>query len=436
VISIKQNKFFLNNQRKDLLLGVLAGKMAARVGLGQHAHVKDFISFCQEWLGQELIFYTWLENGGWGNVEAGKGMFGSPPRDPGMWDVDFIKNRLWDGDEALRIKPKHLKKIYLDTIEWFFKNSETLGCSFMLGIIATLKHTDGIGNGHIDHAIATTLQFAEEMQDKYPKANVLMHACNEWDASHHRNTPAGKERLTIGGAKGINMWAERRADQDYFKRPNNYLMVDHGGRDSVEFEVSRAKRIFDSLMIHPVRKNAGRDWKGPPKRRPLLDAAHGMPLYNSENMYFITRPDTIGWYRNSAGYNLSLDDQMKMYSHWEGFYDAAHFHADWIMQTDHNWPGGKKLEAFLKRTAEMFGSGNGPPPPPPPPGVDPLAENRPYVRHVYKWVFGRDPINEKKWPAPDSGLEYYNRMINEGEIQIWELPYLLAQGDEGKKKLS
>lgn len=434
MITIRKNKFFLNNKRQELLLGVLSGKLAARVARKEYARAKDFVDFVQEWLGREVLFYTWLETGGWGNVEAGNGMFGSPPRDPGMWDVEFIKNNLWDyrEEKVLRIKPKHLTKVYKDTMEWFFKESERLGCSFMLGIIATLKHTDGIGNGHIDHAIATSLYLAEELQEKYPKANVIMHACNEWDASHHRKTPFGTDRLTIGGAKGINMWAERRVDQDYFDKPENLLMVDHGGRDSVEYEVGRNKRTFDSLLIHPVRKNAGRDWKKPPNRERLIRQANGMPIFNSENMYFITRPETIGWYRNAAGYNLSLDDQIKMYSHWEGFYDAANLHADWLMQADHIWPG-SKLPAYLKRVSELFQGGS--PPPPPPPPTDPLAEHRPYVRHMYKLIYKRDPVHEKKWPDPTSGLESYNRKIITGEIEIWEVPYLLAQDLEGKKKL-
>jgi hypothetical protein len=422
VITAQGQKFYTNGERQDLFLGMLVGKMAARVGLGQHGHVKDFIDFAQNWLGRErVLFYTWLETGGWSPVAEGRGMFGAPPRDPGMWDVEFLRNH-WDhnDEKTKRVKPEHLTPIYKSTIEWFFKTSVETGACFVLGIVATLKHTDGIGNGHLDHIIRQTLELAERLQDKYPKACVIMHCCNEWDANNGRETPFGPERIRLSD---VNMWAYRRVRDSYWE--NGQLFVDHGGRDTIQYNANRIRDPnvghsgYDAVAIHPVRKNAGRDWTKPPDRKPLvMPSANPLPICNTENMYYITRPETTGWYRNAAGWNLALAKQIIMYSHWADFYDMGIFHADWIMQVDHEWPG-SMLEAYQSEVANLFGGGNPPDPP------KPKHKYERIIALAYHQILGRQP--------DPVGLAHYNEQMVSG-MSEWMVRESMIRSDEYDKK--
>ncbi len=402
MLEIKGGKFYTNGERQDLALGVSAFKLGNRVAIGEESKALRFIEHNQKMLNRERCFFrVLLENGGWSPVPAGQGMFGSPPRDPGMWNVEWLQ-RHWNDTtkEPRRVKPEHLTDLYRRTLEWFFKTSETTGACFELVIIATLKHTDNVGNGHIDHVIRTTLVLCDELQDKYPRACILMSACNEWDAHDTRDTPAGREKFSL--RKQVNMWVERRARDDYWKAKP--LIVDHGGRDTFEYECGECRDKYDGGMVHPVRKSAGRDWRKLPDMQRLRADARGMPVGFPESMYFITAKDTTGWYRNTAGWNLNLDDQIAFYSRWPGNIDYGIIHHDKGVQCDPDWPATET--PFESAVAELFG-GTMPPPPPPEP-------------EEYKlYITGKDPrghfnvkIEFPEQPASISQGQDYTLKVN------------------------
>jgi len=364
MLEIRGGKFITNGERQDLALGVSAFKLGNRV-VSNETMALRFIEHNQRMLGERCFFRVLLENAGWSPTQ--EGMFGSPPRDPGMWDIGWLTNH-WNGSEALRVKPEHLTPLYKSTLAWFFKASADSGACFELVIIATLKHTDGVGNGHIDHIIRCTLVLADDLQARYPDACILFSACNEWDAHGTRETPAGKEKISL---RNVNMWAVRRDRDDYWRqRP---LIVDHGGRDTFEYECGPERDKFDGGMIHPTRKGVqGRDWRELPDMDRLRTDARGMPVGFPESMYYITADDTTHWYGNPAGWNLSLNDQIKFYSRWPGNIDYGILHFDKGVQCDPEWPAA--WTRFEEAVSELFGGSMPPPPPPPEPGE--------YVTHV------------------------------------------------------
>jgi hypothetical protein len=280
-------------------------------------------------------------------------MFGSPPQNRELHNVPWIQKH-WDSKKkkAKRITRGDLTDRYKDNLRWFFYTSDRTGCIFQLGIIATLKHTEDVGVGHMDHIIRQTLVMGEELQKQFPNANVLFEACNEVDAHHHRQTPFGKESIR---AWDVEMWAYRRARDEYWE--DGILTVTHGGRDDIKYPVGRGPQTYDAVFIHPAR--GGRDWTKPPNMSILR--RHGLPVGNPESMYFVTHPDTISWYRNPAGLNTDLKKQLSFYAWWEEVWDYALFHADWLMQSDHTWLHSNTIR-YIDAVAEMFKGGSVEPP--------------------------------------------------------------------------
>jgi hypothetical protein len=356
----------------------------------------------------EVWFRVFKENGGWSPIPAGAGMFGAPPQDPGVWNHKWLKGH-WDEEnkEELRVRPEHINKMNRAVTEWFFRRSHETGCGFELCIIATLKHTDHVGNGHIDHIIRQELLMFTDMQSKYPKAKVIASACNEWDAHHVRHDPWN--RRVQFSLWGVNMWATRRGRDKLW---SGQLIVDHGGRDTFDYKVGKGDDTYDWGMLHPVR--GGRDWRLAPKMGPIIAACNGQPYGATESMYYVDPEDKARaeqWYR-SSGWQTNPDDQMMLYGNLEkaGF-SYIIIHDEKGAQSDPIWPRDEtRLESRLR---EKFG------------GTTVGLRYERIIQQAYREILGRD--------ADEGGLIAYNNAMWSG-MEEWELRESMIRSPEYNKK--
>jgi len=356
----------------------------------------------------EVWLRVFKENAGWGPIPAGAGMFGSPPRDPGVWDVDWLQG-YWDPEtlKARRVRPEHITSINRRVTEWFFRTSHETGCGFELVIVATLKHTELIGNGHIDHIIRQELIMFDELKEKYPNAKIIASACNEWDAHHLRRDPwGGTEQLSVNA---VNMWAVRRGRDGYgfFE-----LIVDHGGRNDFDYKVGSGRDTYDWGMVHPVR--SGEWWKAPPTA-PIVADCHGKPYGATESMYYVQYEDRVRaetWYRNRAGWQTNVEKQMTFYENLEGAgFSYIIVHDEKGAQSDVDWP--RARTTLEDRLAEKFG------------GTTMGLKFERIIRPAYLEILDR--------PVDDGGLESYNRAMHQGMSKAQMEEHLLRSKEYADK---
>jgi hypothetical protein len=262
---------------------------------------------------EEVWFRVLKENSGWSPKAPHEGMFGSPPRDPGVWDVPWLQ-RYWNEEtkKPNRVKAEHLTELNRRATEWMFKTSQETGCAFEIVIISTLKSIDRVGNGHIDHIIRQELIMLDQMKEKYPRATIMVNACNEWNAHSNRWDPwARREQISL---RMVNMWAVRR-DRDGYGWGE--LVVDHGGKNTFDYDVGPGRDTYDWGMLHPVR--TGEWWEAPPVG-PIRVACNGQPYGATESKFYVDVEDSSRaneWYRNRTGWTMNPDRMMEMYDNFE-----------------------------------------------------------------------------------------------------------------------
>jgi len=365
-----------------------------------------FIDHNQRLFGTQTVWLRVLgESAGWTPILAGTGMFGSPAQDAGIVDVNGYRRLCLTGDRV-----RELTALNLRVLDQLFSMSHVTGCVFEYVCDATLKHTEGMCQGVIDHHLRQTAVECRRLQALYPNAAVMFSARNEWDAHNDTGTTLAQ----------VNQWARRfyrwrgplssvptqsfdspgegwEAEQ----WPEGMIIVDHGGRDLFDYDCGPEPGKFKLGALHPLRKNApwhkrSTWWSVTPEwMADVRRDSRGQPVAFTESMYFVSKPGTEGWYRNVDGWNDNLNDQMV----WVAGCDLTHgpdvfvVHDDIGVQSDADWNRGTQWES---RLAEFYGGkvngGSQPPPPPPPPTTNKLRIARDDEK---EFVVERDPETVK-----------------------------------------
>jgi hypothetical protein len=289
-------------------------------------------------------------------------MFGQEPRDQGVWNLVQLQNLAVKGD---RVKFEHMTGMNRKVIEFAFQVSHETGCIFEWCVDATLKHETGLNVGSIDHIIRVTAAYMRQLQEKYPNAAVILRTRNEWKA--HQGFPVN--------LKQVNMWATRmyrwkkghNTSVSYTSPgeawvaeqwPEAFVIVDRGGGNYIDYDVGPEAGKYKMANIHIERKGAAWDWRiAVPQIDQLRTDARGQPVGSNENMYAVTKPNTLHWYRNENGRNVvytdaGLRDQMLFYENNVPIFDYFVIHDDIGKKADALWNPETKFEAAL---AEFFG---------------------------------------------------------------------------------
>lgn len=403
--------------------------------------VKGWIAHNQQLFGREdVVLRVFGETGGWKEVAADAGMFGSPARDMGIWDHAELADLCRKNDHI-----RSLTGLHTNVLDEAFKLSHETGCIFEWCIVATLKHSDGMCVGTIGHAIRQTLEEFAELQEKYPNAAIIVNACNEWDAHNEVGVDLHE----------VNQWAQRCSrwvSPDGMKKaisfeapgpgweaegwPSAFFIVDHGGQDTWDYDVGPEAGKYKMGALHPQRKgNAstrfeGRDWWYVPESwlRQLRDDARGQPLGATESMFFVSRAGTEGWYGNVNGWNNDADLQLTFYENMtrHGAFDCLVVHDDVGAQTDPSWamrfPSCARWEAELR---EFLGTPAGPPAPPPPPPGPKQTTYAAVIAYAYRELLGREPDR--------SGLEYYDLLMATGSSEAQMREHLIRSAEFAEK---
>lgn len=393
-----------------------------------------FIAHNQRLFGEEEIVFRVLgECGGWPFVQPGAGMFGAPARDQGIHDIASYR-LLCNSNERVR----ELTALNLVVLEELFRASETTGCVFEYVCDATLKHTDGVCIGTIDHVIRQTAATMRLMQEKYPKAAIIFSARNEWEVLN--NTGHTREQ--------VNLWANRfyrwKHEDPAVKPvtafespgpewtpeqwPEGFVIVDEGGSDLFTYDVGPEPGKFKLGAVHPRRKGGGwverSDWweVTPQWMAKLRTDARGQPVGFTESMYHVSKPGTEGWYRNRNGWNDDIAAQLAFYEQCEQAHgpDIWYVHDDVGVQSDPYWNPGSRWEAAL---AEFMGGVVGGEPPPSP-GPKELRFD-PLIELAYGEVLGRQ--------ADPGGLAGYNLAMRAGLTEAQMREALIRSAEFAKR---
>lgn len=454
MITKLEGRYAFNGIKMDPAIGESAFKLLNRVALGILNPASGEEDKALRWIEnrqalydeEKLVFRVLGESAGWDPVESNVGMFGSPPRDPGIWDVDEL--RRISATEGERVRD--LTPLNKAVIEWMFKKSASMGAAFEYVCVATLKHTSGISVGCVDHVIRQTASFCRLMQEKYPDACVLFSAMNEWDAHNE-----------IGATlQDVNDWAKRfyrwrkeggspvvsfeppgegwEAEQ----WPKGQILVDHGGKDTFNYSCGNGPGIYKGGMIHPERAPSHRRWWEIPQS--LVDElrarANGCPVGFTESMYYVDEEDAPRaeqWYRNRSGWTHELGQYIQFLDNSLPKVDYFIFHHEKAVQCDTDWPRPEtKLEAHLK---ERFGSvvpepppngGEEPPPGPERPVLKLVAVNRDEEQGLSTYFFEREPEVIAGGDEKNVLREHYELAFEtEGEIRGISSFHGLDSGD-------
>ncbi len=427
-LSIRDGKLWARDKRLDVAWGRSAFKLLHYLqgGQGGLSAVKRFVEHTQTVFNRdEVVFRVFLQTsngaaGSWGKNNAGDGMFGSPPWDLAAWSIDLLKDLCRRGNRVKQLTPMSER-----IIETMFKLSQETGCLFEAVVDATLKHTDGLCTSVIDHCIRQTAAYMRLMAVKYPRACVYVSARNEWDAhNEHRTT-----------LQQVNMWSERfyrwsHATKDgmlSFTKPGDgyhaeqwpegIIIVDHGGRDTFDYDCGGEAGKFKMGAIHPAR--GGRDWVSPPDMVPLRRDARGMPIASTESMYFVDPPDkgrAENWYRVRAGWQTDVRKQMEHYENLrQAGFSLIIVHDEKGVQGDPDWP---RRETSLEAELRNYFNGTSPPPPP----------KHKYDRIIvlaYKQILGRMP--------DAAGLRVYNTEMEDGMAEAVMREVLIRSEEYARK---
>jgi len=243
-------------------------------------------------------------------------MFGSYPQNHKVWDL----NQLLRGE-----RPRRLTRLNERMLEMLFKLSQSTGMAFEYVVDATLKHTKR-NNGHIPagtigHCIRQTLTFMRTLQGGFPKAKIIVNFHNEWDAHNKAGLELGELNAQAGRARRwVRVDGNKKETAKSFTSPGAgfepeqwpeaVIMVDHGGRDDIEYRCGSGTDDFMLAAIHPER--ASRDWwELPPTLNELR--SFGQPVYFSESKMFVDPADRERagqWY---GGNRRSWTDDLTRY---------------------------------------------------------------------------------------------------------------------------
>lgn len=396
-VMIQDGRFIVRGQRRELcwgfsafkLFNYIANHVIGRGGdftsLGGTVHggeniVKAMITARQNLVGRKDVWFRLFtqtadgEPGSWSlldNVE--QGMFGSPPHEP---NAGNSSNRLWDYDALRRgHRPKAVTGMMAETLEWFFNFSEESGACFEMVVDATIKHMDGMTPGTVDHMCRQVARKMSELQDKYPKACVIMSTDNE--ANAHNRIEQSRRDVNMRGQR-FYRWKDRDGGlRQSFSHPGGtfeaeqwpkgIVIVDDGGGDRFKYECGPEPDRFKMAAIHPVRKGNGhRDWRDiSPLIEQLRRDARGMPEGFTESMYYVDNsPESLARahrvYRNKNGWHANHNDMMLFYKRSVGKINYNIIHTEKDVQGSIDWP--MDVTPLEIELAEFFDGSVEPPP--------------------------------------------------------------------------
>jgi hypothetical protein len=298
--------------------------------------------------------------------------------------------------------------------------------------------------GTIGHAIRQTIEEMAKLQEKYPRAAVIVNTCNEVFAHNQVG-------ITLGEC---NQWAQRCArwvGPDGSKKisftspgpgwepegmPEAFIIVDEEGGDAFNYDVGPEAGKYKMGALHPQRKGAastrfgGREWwEVPPSwLQKLRDDSRGQPIGATESMYFVSRAGTEGWYGNVNGWNNDADLQLTFYENMirPGAFNYFIVHDDIGAQTDANWAG--KYPSCARWEGELhefLGTTAGPPPPPPPPPPPKRLTFAHVIAYAYREILGREP--------DQGGLDHYDGLMLAGMPEAQLRESLIRSGEFAAK---
>ena len=328
MLQIVPGGFLLNGQKQNKLLGRSSFKLANILtyhytgqGGGEYTlgKAKQWIEHNQQLFGEHVCLRVLLETADWGPCD--NCMFGSEPRDQGFWNVDALK----DG-----VREKQVHPVGRKVLEWLFKVSQDTGVVFELVIDSTLKHTDGVKAGEVDHVIRQVGVLMGELSLVYPKALVIPNVRNEWNAHN-------KTGHTIDQ---VNMWANRWERDMYWA--DSQPVVCPGGGDMYTYAVGRpGSGRYAMGLIHPERQPNSREWWQLPNITRLRDRSNGMPVGFNESMYFVEVEDrerAQKWYRHPGGWTTDWPHYKTFVERAIGAVDYFILHDEKGLQCNTEWP--------------------------------------------------------------------------------------------------
>lgn len=375
--------------------------------------VERWIAHNQALFGRaHVVLRVFGETGGWTPIPAWAGMFGSPANDQGIVDVAWYRDLCRTNSRVTSLTGLH-KAVLREA----FRLSHTTGVIWEWPIVATIKHTDGMCTGICDHHIRQTGEEMRELGKEFPNAAFIVSAINEWDAHN-------KVGYTLGQINQLaSRWYRWVSPDGTFKAisftapgagwvpeqfPEAMLIVDHGGKDTFDYDCGQEAGKFQMGAVHPERKGVdGREWWEFPASffRRLRDDARGAPIGATESMYFVSKAGTEGWYRGPDGWN---NDRLKQIEFMHNAISGAHpncfdyfiVHDDIGAQSDAAFNPGSQWEDALRVMFE--GTDPGPDPEPVPTQVT-YAH---VVAYAYREVLQREPDK--------AGLENYDALMRAG----------------------
>jgi hypothetical protein len=382
---------------------------------GWETRAKMWIEHNQRLLGEHTILRVFGETGDW----SGHQMFGSEPKDEGIWNLDELRDLAKRGIRIRRLTPLNRK-----VIDWLCRMSHETGIAFEYVVDATLKHTEGLVTGTTDHAIRQTALYFRELIDgkdaPYPNATIVFEARNEWNAHNKTKTKINQ----------VNMWAQRmyrwakgddrkvqfRSPGDDWvpeQWPEGHIIVDKSTGNGAN--VGPEPGNFKMSLEHPDRDRP-QWWTLPPTFEQLVTDARGVPFGYNESILYCDEEDWTrvrSWY-GARGWTTDLDHYLMWLDNCKDSVRYFIIHDEKGMQCDTHWPrGATRLETEL---------GDYPPPPPPPP---PRVSYAKVVRMAYLDILGRLP--------DPGGLDFYDRALEAGMTEA-EMRERMMRSEEFKKK--
>jgi hypothetical protein len=369
---------------------------------GWETKAKQWIELNQRLLGEHVVLRVFGETGGWTTHP----MFGSEPKDEGIWNLKELRQLAKDGVRIRRLTPLNRK-----VIEWLVRESHNTGVAFEYVVDATLKHTEGLVTATTDHAIRQTAVYFRELIDgpdaPYHNAAILFEARNEWNAHNKMRTKLSD----------VNMWAQRmyrwaKGDdrkirfkspgKDWIAEqwPEGHMIVDGTVDNGVNVGLSAG--LFKMSLEHPDRDRP-KWWELPPTYEQLKADARGAPFGYNESILYGDQEDKErlrAWY-GARGWTVDLPHYMDWYNTCKNKVRYFIIHDEKGMQCDTHWP-----RAVTRLEAEL---GDYIPPPPPPP---PEPNYRPLFYSMYRDYLKRERNPDGSY-GDAGGLEHKNRRFNE-----------------------
>ena len=434
-VTIQDGKFVVRGVKRGLCWGFsafkmfnyvaqhFAGKGGSFTSLGGTIHgalniVTTFIENRQALVGRRDVWFRLFtqtadgEPGSWHLLDSvDQGMFGSPPHEPNPG----TSNRLWDYNALRRgHRPEGVTPLMAKTLEWFFEFSQSSGACFEAVVNATIKHMDGMRPGTVDHMVRQVAVKCRELQDKYPRAVVIVSTDNEWFAHNIIGTELHEVNRR---AQRFYRWKDdngglRQSFTDpggTFEEEQNakgIVLVDDGGSDTFKCDVGPEPDRFKMGAIHPLRKGNRRDWRDISSIMAwLVRHSHGMPIAFTESMYYvdnsvksIRRATSI--YRNRNGWHANAEDMMTFYKRWLGKIQYGIIHTEKDVQGSIDWPMNET--PLEKKLRIFFDSGQVEPPIEPPSGSEAIGYDH-VVDSLYLLILQRK--------ADASGRRFYDEQM-------------------------